>query len=54
MIINNIFHNNYDFLFCAILKIWKAKSSSQIGAFFEPNVCQMSSRERANIGCSIV
>ena len=24
------------FLFCAILKIWKAKSSSQMGAFFYP------------------
>ena len=33
------------FLFCAILKIWNAKSSSQIGAFFLPDVCQLSSRK---------
>ena len=43
-------------IICAILKKWKAKFSSQIGAFFyfQPNVWQLSSRKRANIGCSRV
>ena len=42
------------FLFCAILKIWEPKSSSQIGASFSPDVFQLSSSKRAIIGCSRV
>ena len=37
--------NHVLLLFCAILKIWEVKSSSQLRAFFLPDVCQLSSRK---------
>ena len=37
--------------FVPIFTNMKEKSSSQIGAFFQPDFCQLSSRKRANIGC---
>ena len=36
---------NQQLIFGAILKIWKAESSSQIGLSFLPDVCQLSSRK---------
>ena len=42
-------------LLCAIFfRIWKAKSSSQMGAFFYPMFANWARSKRANIGCSRV